>query len=70
MVEGRDSAFCVVCDYYPALALQASQYLEFETTEIVRAPVGDGRFPTGRPDGNVGLPPATSQLRTLVGDHT
>ncbi|EOG8379214.1 YecA family protein [Pseudomonas aeruginosa] len=31
--------FCVVSDHYPALALQASQYLEFETTEIVRAPL-------------------------------
>ncbi|PHX51674.1 hypothetical protein AO354_49940 [Pseudomonas syringae pv. syringae] len=31
--------FCVVSDHYPALALQASQYLEFETTDIVRAPL-------------------------------
>ncbi|MBV7563674.1 nuclease-related domain-containing protein [Pseudomonas sp. sia0905] len=31
--------FCVVSDHYPALALQASQYLEYKVTDIVRAPL-------------------------------
>lgn len=31
--------FCVVSDHYPALALQASQYLQYQTTEVVQAPL-------------------------------
>ncbi|MHB9352997.1 YecA family protein [Pseudomonas amygdali] len=30
--------FCVVSDHYPALAFQASQFLQFQSTEIIRQP--------------------------------
>lgn len=30
--------FCVVSDHYPALAFQASQYLKYSATEVVRPP--------------------------------
>lgn len=31
--------FCVVSDHYPALAFQASQYLKYQSTEVVQAPL-------------------------------
>lgn len=31
--------FCVVSDHYPALAFQASQYLKYQTTEVIQAPL-------------------------------
>lgn len=31
--------FCVVSDHYPALAFQVSQYLKYQTTEIVQPPL-------------------------------
>lgn len=31
--------FCVVSDNYPALAFQASQYLKYQTTNIIQAPL-------------------------------
>ncbi|MCJ1886491.1 SEC-C domain-containing protein [Pseudomonas sp. LA21] len=31
--------FCVVSDHYPALAFQASQYLEYQTTDVVQPPL-------------------------------